>query len=343
MGASRPARPLRVLCWAIGDQRIASSRLRVYQLVPLLQQAGLDVAIVRQKSYADALRFLSIARQYDVIYIQKKLLPRPYLLALLGLNRRIVYDFDDALYAIRPYASVPEQRRIRVVRRRLAALLPHCAAVVAGNNALREFALAYNPNVFVIPTTMQLRDLPMKEHTEQPVTTLGWIGTGGNIFYLHQCDAVFGSLAETYGDRVQLKVVSNQPFSGGAGIRVVNKEWRLADEANDILSADIGLMPLTQDEWSQGKGGFKIIQYMAYGIPVVASPLGINADIVDDGKTGFLARNPDEWVAKLSQLIEQHDLRRRMGRAARGFIEATFSADQAARALYDVFVTVAGR
>jgi glycosyltransferase involved in cell wall biosynthesis len=343
MAANKPARPLRVLCWAIGDQRIASSRLRVYQLVPLLQQAGLDVTVFRQASYADAIRFLPMAKQYDVIYIQKKLLPRPYLLALLSLNPRIVYDFDDALYAIRPYASAAEQRRIRVIRRRLAALLPRCAAIVAGNDALRDFALAYNSNVVVIPTTVQLRDLPLKEHAERPVTTLGWIGTGGNIFYLQQCDPVFRSLAQTYGDRVQLKVVSNQPFSGGAGMHVVNKEWRLAEEARDILDADIGLMPLTHDEWSQGKGGFKIIQYMAYGIPVVASPLGINTDIVDDGKTGFLARNTDEWVGKLSQLIEQHDLRRRMGIAARGFIEATFSADQAARALYEVFTTVAGR
>jgi glycosyltransferase involved in cell wall biosynthesis len=109
------------------------------------------------------------------------------------------------------------------------------------------------------------------------------------------------------------------------GLQVENVPWSLAREVEDFRSLDVGLYPLVEDAWSLGKSGFKAVQYMACGVPVIASPVGVTVDIVRDGVTGFLARNDDEWLARLEQLLESTELRHELGARGRQEAEAHWS------------------
>jgi glycosyltransferase involved in cell wall biosynthesis len=152
--------------------------------------------------------------------------------------------------------------------------------------------------------------------------TVGWIGRDSTTMYLEPVLPVLARLQQAHpGLRVRL--VGGLPGTG-AGVAAV-RPWSLATELDELACFDIGIMPLTDDDWARGKGGYKILQYFACGIPTVASPVGVNADIVRDGETGFLARDAREWESGLSKLIEDRELRRRMGAAGRRAAEAEHS------------------
>jgi len=152
---------------------------------------------------------------------------------------------------------------------------------------------------------------------------LGWIGTRGNLHYLKQLEPVFQTIAQRF-PHVRLKIVSND-FIDSASLPVIKKAWRLEDENEDLISFDVGLMPLGDDLWSRGKCGLKIIQYLSVGDPAVCTPVGINRDIVKDGENGFWASTPSEWVDRLSRLIENADLRQRMGLRGMETVEKEYS------------------
>ena len=152
---------------------------------------------------------------------------------------------------------------------------------------------------------------------------LGWIGTKGNLKYLKKLEPVFETIRQRF-PRVKLKIVSND-FYDSPHLPVVKKLWKLEDENEDLISFDIGLMPLNDDLWSRGKCGLKIIQYLSVGVPVVCTPVGINPDIVKDGENGFWATNHQEWVDRLSNLIQNRDLRYQMGLKGIETVEQEYS------------------
>jgi glycosyltransferase involved in cell wall biosynthesis len=141
-------------------------------------------------------------------------------------------------------------------------------------------------------------------------------------------------LAGRYGD-VKLKIVCNEFFDLN-GIEVVKKEWRPEEVETDLMSFDVGVMPLTDDIWARGKCGFKVVQYLATGVPAVAAPVGINRDLVIDGDTGFGAENHEEWVNGLSRLYEDRGLLEKMGHSGRRLVEKEFSLQAVAPRYLDV-------
>jgi glycosyltransferase involved in cell wall biosynthesis len=186
--------------------------------------------------------------------------------------------------------------------------------ITVGNQFLREEVRKVNrrKEVVLIPTCVDTRLYPKKKRvSDSPEFTLGWIGTKGNLPYLRKLEPVFKTLSQQFS-HVKLKIVSDD-FYDSPSLPVIKKPWRLEDENEDLISFDVGLMPLGDDLWSRGKCGLKIIQYLSVGVPVVCTPVGINRDIVQDGRNGFWATTPEEWVNRLTQLLQDPELRQKMG------------------------------
>jgi glycosyltransferase involved in cell wall biosynthesis len=198
--------------------------------------------------------------------------------------------------------------------------------VIVGNQFLKNEVLKVDreKKVFVIPTCIDTNLYPLKKKiSNRPEIILGWIGTKGNLKYLKKLEPVFETLHQRF-PQVKLKIVSND-FYDSSHLPIVKKPWKLEDENEDLITFDIGLMPLNDDLWSKGKCGLKIIQYLSVGVPVVCTPVGINSDIVQDGENGFWATNHQEWVDRLSTLIQNQDLRYRMGLKGIETVEREYS------------------
>jgi glycosyltransferase involved in cell wall biosynthesis len=165
---------------------------------------------------------------------------------------------------------------------------------------------------------------PLKDtNPEDECVTLGWLGSSSTIRYLELIRGALESLSGMFPG-IRLKIVSDS-FLSFNNIPVENKMWNSEDEISDLHSFDVGLMPLTDDVWTRGKCGFKLLQYMAAGIPVVCSPVGMNRDIVQDGVQGYWAETQDEWIEKLSLLIRDPLLRKKMADEGRKQVDANYS------------------
>ena len=273
--------------------------------------------------------------RYDVVLIQRRLLSPFEFNHIRRRAKRIVFDVDDAVMF--RSSSSPQQRSwSRMWKFKYMAMKSD--AVIVGNQFLREQVLQHvDPDkVTLIPTAIDTSFYPKKkEPSRDGHTILGWIGTRSTLKYLRDLDAVFGSLGKRF-DGIGLKIVCDE-FYDFPTIPVIKKQWSLEEENDDLVSFDIGLMPLRDDLWARGKCGLKIIQYQCVGLPVVCTPVGANRDIIRDGYNGFWATSIEEWVAKLSILIEREDLRREMGTHGMEMVEREFSIGVTSKKLLAVF------
>ena len=357
------ARPTRVLALLPFSEEGASVRFRVAQFVPALQAAGFTVTLhplfnstlfrllykpghVAQKTSALVLRTIdrlgALGGKYDLALIHREAYPIGPPLIERWLSRQgipIVYDFDDAIYL--PNSS-DANRMVGFLKRpsKVAEIVRLASRVMAGNAHLAAYAQRYSNRVSVIPTCVDTDVwVPASHRRTSGPPVIGWIGTPTTTQYLLQLQDVFAALAK------------EQPFvlrvSGSAapvtmrGVQVENEPWTLAREIELFSTCDIGVYPLPNDEWTLGKCGFKAIQFMACGVPVVASPVGVNNEIIEDGTSGLLANSESEWVGHLRRLLTDSELRRRIGAAGRRRIEERYSLEANAPAVVDVFREVA--
>jgi glycosyltransferase involved in cell wall biosynthesis len=336
-----------VLVLAQGPPQVASSRTRVFAYLPYLAERGVDAEVLVWNSPAFvarqahgavpvpahvgnllhrarvAGRLLGAARRHQTIYVQKVVLPRWFLRAMTRGGRRLVFDYDDALYALAPGQDAGLRAWLR--RRRARAFtdcLREADLVLVENDANRTLTEPFCRHTVMITgpiDTERYRPAPKRDSRE---VTLGWIGSPSTTVYLH---AIAPALAELARRRpVVLALIGAAPFDV-PGVTVRRVPWSLEHEVAELGRFDIGLMPLSDDPWSRGKGGYKILQYMAMGLPTVASPVGINRELVDDGRTGRLASSLAEWVDALDHLAGDAAAREAMGAAAREAAVARYS------------------
>jgi glycosyltransferase involved in cell wall biosynthesis len=323
---------MRVLFLPLYDRRWASSRYRAYAVAERIGREGIEAAVLPPPAKPwergpYLARCLAAAARADVVYIQKKLFPLPILHALRRINPRLVFDFDDALFA-RPSDVPAAAFRRRQVLGRLALTLRLVRHVVASNGYLADYARPRARAVTVIPTALDLDELPPRAPRPPGPVQIGWIGRRLNLVHLAQLVPSLHTLRARVGDRFVVHVVMDgvdeDPFVV-PGVPVVNTVWSAAREYALIDTFSIGVMPLVDDEWSRGKLGFKLVQYMARSVAAVASTLGTRDEVITDGVSGLLARDADDWARALERLVVDEDLRARLGAAGRCVIEERYS------------------
>lgn len=318
-----------------------ASRFRFLQYVPLLEEAGWEVShrpnvpsryskltgpirLVRsmQRKAAVGLRRLSRLRdiydaaRYDVIFLNRDLLAGQlwWEQQLFRRNPRTIFDFDDAIY-------LGDERR-----RHIEWICRQAAWVTAGNETLADFARQFTDRVTVLPTVVDVdRYAPHPhEHQDRPVR-VGWIGSELSIqetLFPHV--AMLAQLQQRLD--FEFVIISGPgPAPPECGLRWDFVPWSPEVEVDLARHLDIGLMPLVDNEFQRGKCGLKLLQYMAAAVPAVATPIGVNRQIIRHGQTGLLAESQQEWSEALEALIGDAALRRRLGLAGRAVCASKYS------------------
>ena len=270
------------------------------------------------------------ARKYDIIFIQREatLLGTAIFETLFKKYSRakLVFDFDDAIWVL----DVSEQnKRFAWLKNpsKTSKIILYSDIVFAGNQYLFDFAKQYNKNVVMIPTTIDTEQYHPNEKqrsSDFSQVCIGWIGSATTIAHFHQFTPIVKKIKDEFGDRITFKVIGDGLYRNESlGIQSI--KWSADEERHQVNSFDIGIMPLPDDQWARGKCGLKGLLYMALEIPPVMSPVGVNQEIVQDGINGFLAKTPEEWLHKLSLLIQSAKLREKMGKAARQTVIERYS------------------
>jgi glycosyltransferase involved in cell wall biosynthesis len=317
---------------------VAASRYRVLQYIPYLNSKGVETTVrLYPRTLKENFQFFNDLPQSDIVFLQRKRFNQPRLGWLRKRAKRIIYDFDDSVMYRNSKARDPiSQTR----RRRFVQMIKNSHFVIAGNEFLKSEVLPFNPNVEVIPTAIDQERYHLKTYPlQQDRVTLGWIGDHGSIHYLEKMRPLFEKIGEQY-PHVDLKIVCDT-FFDCERMKVIKKNWSSEEEVADLQGFDVGLMPLVDDPWSWGKCGLKIIQYQGVGLPVVCTPVGINKDLVEDGINGYWAMTPAEWEKKLSVLIENSELRERMGREGRRRVLENYTYQACAPRLFSILDRVA--
>lgn len=253
------------------------------------------------------------SHNFDVVLLQREMISTFVSLEAWTKKPRVL-DVDDAIFLYRGGDFA----------RRLAQMSDR---VICGNAQLASWFGVWNSDVTIIPTAVDAeRYSPVSGSRENQRRVIGWIGTSGNLKYLYSIEKALANTMKTIPD-AQLTVVSDKAprFQNLDPSRVKYVPWQESEEVASIQNMDIGIMPLDDTPWARGKCSFKMLQYMACGLPVVASPVGMNAEVLGMGNLGVGATTAGEWTEALIALLESKDMRAHLGRVGRNIVEEKFS------------------
>lgn len=331
--------------------RSPGQRFRCEHFIPILQQKGYEITysnlltawddkyFYQPKRYAikafifckaflrrcfDVLR----ARKYDCIFIYREAFMIGTTLFERGLaksGKPIIFDFDDSIWI----SDISEgNKNLSWMKRssKTDEIIALSKLVIVGNQYLADHVKLFNNNVEIIPTTIDTNYHKPTEKQAKETVCIGWTGSETTIRHFKLIIPVLKRIKEKYGDKVSFIQISNVT-SECPEIGLETVVWNAQDEIAQLQRIDIGIMPLPDDAWAKGKCGFKGLQYMALEIPTIMSPVGVNTEIIDDGKNGFFATTDDEWFAVLCKLIDDADLRKNIGEEGRKTIVARYSID----------------
>jgi len=344
-------RPIHLLCLPCLNDENASARHRIYKYAQLIDHSIISFRIVpptnnvffkklflRGKIRRHYLYFIIVflsrfaaiwsSARYDAVLLQRDIIteffydPPLFIFALRLLNKRIIYDVDDAMWIFPPHSIRGGSLSLNILTRlRFYWNVRLSKMVIVSNEYLAEYVRKINRSVVVIPTPVGTDDFPVRKHNDRETVVIGWTGGGGNLIYLKLLEKTLAILASKYP--LKLRIISSRPINMN-GVDVEFIQWDKETEAGHIADFDIGVMPLFDNPYTRGKGGFKILEYMAAGLPSVASPVGINARIIKNGENGFIANDEKEWENILSMLIRDEILRRDIGSKARKFVSGRY-------------------
>ncbi len=323
----------------------ASSRIRSYQYLPYLRKQGIEVtlapllpddylhdlyegkrpgAISIIAAYARRIGALIQRQKFDLLWVEYELFPwLPSWLESLVLSKSTPYlvDYDDAIFYRYDLHTQPLVRRI--LGHKIDRVMRHASTVVVGNEYLHDHAIkAGAQRVEMLPTSIDLARYPTPTQARNAVFTIGWIGSPATTRYLH---LVHEALAEFCAHEEARVVLVGASEPGWQDVPHTLHPWLEATEVAEVNAFDVGIMPLEDSPWERGKCGYKLIQYMACGKPVIASPVGVNTQIVTPGINGYLAETTRDWVQALTALMRDAELRQQMGIAGRARIESDYT------------------
>lgn len=273
-------------------------------------------------------RFFSVfsAGKYDVVYIYRDafFFGTFFERWLKWKKVKIIYDFDDAIWLM---DENPNQGIFNKLKNpeKTGKICSIANRVIVGNEYLKGYASQFNSDIQIIPSTINLEKYQAEKKPSKNIC-IGWTGSFSTIKHFETVLPALEKINEVYEQKVYFKVIGDPTYEfQPLGIKGI--KWNSETEAEDLAELDIGLMPLPDNEWTKGKCAMKGLQYMALEIPTIMSPVGVNSDIIQDGENGFLASSTDEWIEKLSLLIEDADLRKRIGKAGKKTVEKDFSVE----------------
>jgi glycosyltransferase involved in cell wall biosynthesis len=296
------------------DRKNVSFRQRIEPYLDRLAARGVAIEVVELASNVWARRSqMRRALQFSGVLLHRKTLTAWDAWALDGAVHRLIYDFDDAIMYQARSPAAPDPRRLHRFQRTMTrAHLVIAGAPVLAEHAQREGAR----HVVVLPTGLDSQRYPLKTHydTKGPVR-LVWVGSHSTLKQLETLRPVLEAVGKALPHAV-LRIIADAPLEV-KGLKVENVPWHANTEGALLAESDIGIAPLPDTPFTRGKCGFKVLQYMAAGLPVVASPVGVQTDYVQPNINGLLATTPDEWIKAIEKLAGQAALRKELGRAGR--------------------------
>jgi glycosyltransferase involved in cell wall biosynthesis len=276
-------------------------------------------------------RFFRLVRvNYDNVIINREVFPPGTIffefLVKKILRKKIIYDFDDAIWL--PVIS-DGNKKFAFLKSysKFSKIIKLSDVVIAGNEYLADYARQFNNNVHVIPSCIDLDlNIPDREKNKKDgKICIGWSGSETTLIHLLILKDVLASIQKKYGGKVYFKVISNRNDFEIPGVNVKSVKWQKETEADELSEFDIGIMPLPDNEWSKGKCSMKGIQYMGLAIPAVMSNIGMNKEVIEHGTNGMLADTENDWMQALSLLVENEEMRRKLGDAGRQTVEEKYS------------------
>jgi glycosyltransferase involved in cell wall biosynthesis len=308
------------------DLEQPSFRHRMRTLVGTLEAAGWEVRAERFPSGRYGIRTWerrSLLRGADVVVLHQIKLSAMEARLFASFSRRRIFDVDDAIYVRKPRRLGEAADDSLWRKRKFAATCRWADVVAAGNDVLAGVARVSAPAVTVLPTSIDTSAYRPTTATPADPPTIVWIGSPENLVYLEMIRPALARLAGRY-PTLKMRVICSR-FPDWSEVNIERIAWSSATEAEALAAAHIGVMPLTDDEWTRGKCAFKLLQYMAAALPCVASPVGANTEAVIDGFNGFHARTVDEWERHLDALIRSPELRARLGASGRAHVESRYA------------------
>lgn len=346
---------MKILLLSKYDRLGASSRVRSYQYLPYLEDHDMNVTIAPLlgnsyierlysnksknplailRSYLNRVIKLVRTKKFDAIWVEKEFLPWfPAIIPSLIQYTETPYlvDYDDAIF--HQYDNHSSKFVRSILGTKIDKVIKHADVVTVGNEYLANRAECAGANrIEYLPTVVDLQKYSTRTHSAEDAFTIGWVGSPTTADYLHQIQS---ALSKVLNDTDQLVLVGSGNVDLG-DIPIEIRKWSEDKEVSDIKTFDVGIMPLPDCPWERGKCGYKLIQYMACGVPVVASPVGVNEKIVDDAKNGFLAYSSSDWIESINHLRNSPSLREQMGNCGRKKVEQKYSLDVTAPRLYKI-------
>lgn len=267
------------------------------------------------------------AKQHDAVFIYRE----AFMLGTTRFERKIhkkgipiIFDFDDAIW-LNDVSDANKNLSWLKKPEKTAEICKLSSLVITGNKYLADYAKKFNNNVTVIPTTIDTNYHKTAGNiTNNKSICIGWTGSRTTVKHFRLLIPVLTKLKNQYGDKLKIRLISDNGL-GESPMEIEQVPWTASDEIERLDEIDIGIMPLPNDDWSKGKCGFKGLQYMSMGKPSVMSPVGVNNEIISHEKNGFLANTDAEWEYILIRLIEDRNLRSKIGQAGRKTIEDRYS------------------
>jgi glycosyltransferase involved in cell wall biosynthesis len=288
----------------------SSTRYRALQFFPYLKSNGFEPKhITASGGLLAVLKTLQLARQADVVIVLRKTFPLIINWLLRVVSKKLIFDLDDAIFC-RSNGAISKTRM-----KRFKAIVSKSDHVFAGNQFLVDNALKFNSSVSLIPTSIDVEkyNVPARKPTDW--IDLVWIGSHSTSKYLLDLIPVLDDIAATQ-PLLRLKVIADFDIPE-AKIPTLIIPWSESGEAYELASSHIGIAPMIENDWTKGKCALKVLQYMAAGLPVISSNVGVNSEAINSEKNGFLVTTPEEWKKAIKTLIDDPELRQTMGGKAK--------------------------
>jgi glycosyltransferase involved in cell wall biosynthesis len=357
---------MRLLALTRYDRLGSSSRVRFYQYFQYLRNREIEIAChsllndeyVRRLyqgqrlqwgsivvGYLRRLGFLARSKEFDLLWIEKELFPWLPALAerLLSVARfPWIVDYDDAIF--HRYDIFPNSLVRLTLGHKIDAVMRHANLVIVGNDYLAARAThAGAKRVEIVPSAVDLDRFPasrLQDPADGRPFTIGWIGSPVTAPYLSLVREPLEKICRQ--GNVKVVLIGAGAADPLPGMPKDTFEWREEREVELLTALDVGIMPLPDNPFERGKCGYKLVQYMAAGLPVIASPVGVNCKIVDHGRTGLLASSSQDWIDAFKQFKGSPEQRILFGLAGRKRVEEFYSQDITAPKLFDLLMSAAG-